>query len=284
MASAESSISHDRVTYVRWNGNNFGDNLNDLYFRDVLGIKNACGNVQELENGIFVIGFGTIFNGYLKQGKNAKLIIFGPGYGIITQTPRVECSILFVRGPLTCKCLGLPLSFAITDGAYLLRDKIFSFASEEKKIFKYGLIPHHNFFSKKTFTKAQNKNENLQLIDPTLPVPDFIKKVAQCEKFICESLHGAILADILSIPFCIRQTSPHFDSFKFLDWTSSVEIDLNLEGLLVDEIKPADFDNAVFTNSRQHIKEERYKLLFEKEEELKYQVLNKNWKNLFFRY
>ena len=56
MTSPESSISHDRVSYVRWMGNNFGDNLNDLYFRNVLGIKIVAGMVRNLKTESLLLG------------------------------------------------------------------------------------------------------------------------------------------------------------------------------------------------------------------------------------
>ena len=198
--------------------------------------------------------------------------MFGSGFGIISKAPQVKCHVFFVRGPLTCSNLGLSSNLAITDGAYLLRDQIFSFAKHEKKHFKYGVIPHHNALSKKIFNKLEHNNDHVQLIDPVLSTEEFIKKVAQCEKVICESLHGAIIADILSVPFCIRQTTQQFDSFKFLDWTSSMGIDLGLEGIVNHDFEANNFDKATYINSSQNIKEQKYKLLLEKEQELK-QVL-----------
>lgn len=198
--------------FIRWPGNNFGDNLNNIIF-PMLGVNNLLEYKKHLsikEN--TYLGLGSIIGKRL----NKPVTVLGSGIG--SGLPNINnLKFGFVRGKITCKTLGIEEKYAIGDTAYYLKDYMQNLSSN-KKTCKVGIIPHH---------KTKMINKNLNIIHPSLPVEDFIKRVSECEYVLCEAMHGAICADILRVPFAAIQINNDFNRIKWNDWASVLDINLD---------------------------------------------------------
>jgi succinoglycan biosynthesis protein ExoV len=97
-----------------------------------------------------------------------------------------------------------------------------------------------------------------RFIPPTLPVEEFFEAIRGCGRVLCESLHGAIVADALRIPWaalrCLNQRlegDTHF--FKWKDWCGS--LGLEFHALELPPLWDRD-DRKLFAAVRQNIKEQ----------------------------
>jgi succinoglycan biosynthesis protein ExoV len=217
------------VSLIYCKSKNFGDRLNiDLAAN--LGIATLRHNSREVaDDDVAVLGIGTILNDALRVGPATRLIVFGSGFGYPQKTIRLpkRLDIRFLRGPLSCQALGLPASAALADGAYLFRDEFRRLAEGVRQSEPVGYLPHRTSLE----TQLPLWREPWlvpQRIDPSLPPKDYVRRVAACRHIVTECLHGAILADILRIPFTVVQSAPTFHSFKWLDWAASLDLDLSI--------------------------------------------------------
>jgi succinoglycan biosynthesis protein ExoV len=208
---------------------NFGDRLN-LHLASNLGIATLRHNTRDLvTEDVAVLGIGSILNDHLRIAPTTKLIVFGSGFGYPQKSLRLpqRLDIRFLRGPLSCQALGLPETAALADGAYLFRDEFRRMAQGVRQSEAVGYLPHHASLE----TQLPLWREPWlvpQRIDPSLSPKDYVRRVAACRHVVTECLHGAILADILRIPFTVVQTAPTFHSFKWVDWAASLGLDLSL--------------------------------------------------------
>ena len=203
-----------------WNGGNFGDEINvDIWeriFPDIIDFENEY--IRGESTDIF-IGIGTLLNEQIPD-INTK-IIFGSGVGY--GTPQIDDSwlVMFVRGPLSCEQLNIDKSNFITDPALLLVNYY------EKKTIKgrIGFMPHHDSLSSLDWNKLCNQL-GLMYLDPTADYNNSLRDLLSCEKVIAEAMHGAIVADAFDIPWCAVSLHGHINTFKWLDWTKSLNVEL----------------------------------------------------------
>lgn len=204
------------LKYVRWPGNNFGDNLNDVIFES-LGITDRVdfkkSNLGSLDENC-LLGLGTIINRKI----HSPCTVVGSGCNGSSK-PSADIKYSFVRGRLTAEFLGLHPSAAAGDLAYYLLPWAQALA-ESSKDADVGIVPHW-----KTSISGPN------VIHPDLPVKDFVKAVSRKKMILAEAMHGAICADMLRIPFAPVSIGGDIDSFKWLDWASMLDINLEFGDL-----------------------------------------------------
>ena len=148
-------------------------------------------------------------------------IIFGTGVGYGSSLPVLDSSwhILFVRGPLSAKKLGLSSRDAITDSAMLIRN-FYSKANGNL----IGFMPHvsqdvqGNFHWRKLCKKL-----GYLYISPQAEVATVLAQIRSCKLLLSEAMHGAIVADALRVPW-IPLASSDVLPFKWLDWCQSLEL------------------------------------------------------------
>lgn len=218
---------------------NFGDRLNVDLARN-LGIKTLRHNTRdEIADDIAVLGIGSILNDRLRVKPTTRLVVFGSGFGYPLKSFRLpkRLDIRFLRGPLSCQALGLPQSAALADGAYLFRDEFRRLAAPVRQTELVGYLPHHTSLDVQ-LPLWREPWLVPQRIDPDLPPQDYVRRVAACRHIVTECLHGAILADVLRIPFTVVQSAPTFHSFKWLDWAAALNLDLSL-AFLSSETAPS---------------------------------------------
>jgi len=204
-------------SYLKWPGNNFGDKLNDIIF-PMLGVTNCIEykkpNLINLTSAT-ALGLGTL----LTKKVRSPVTVFGSGADG-SRKPNVNLNYKFVRGKYTANYLNLDNSLAIGDTAYFLKNYIQNLDVGFKNC-DIGIIPHY---------VNDNEIDQDNIISPTLPIEEFIKKVSQCKIILAEAMHGAICADILRIPWApitINNIKYPIQYFKWNDFASVFDIQLD---------------------------------------------------------
>lgn len=220
-----------KLYYYKDSIGNFGDDLNAVIWDKIWP------NYSQYSKADWLVGIGSIFTGKLNQLSGIKLIM-GSGYWpTVDGKPDLEnCSIGFVRGPLSCRELGINNKFAITDTAVLIINQISNKVKSDDRI---GFMPHcatHNVFDCAKIAEMAG----FRYIDPTGPVQTVLDAIMGSKKIIVEAMHGAIVADAMGIPwqrisiFNRKLTPGSVVDFKWQDWGSTLELDTTptIESLL----------------------------------------------------
>jgi hypothetical protein len=217
--------------YFKSKHGNFGDDLNPWLWPQLFeGINTGTTDV--------FLGIGSILhaeNAVFNTLQGRKKIVFGTGIrpsSIYTNLKMDESwDVKFLRGPLSTTALQKKYEY-ITDAAYALRqlpdfDKVIN---QEKK-YEVSLMPY--FHSLEFFDWEQICKElGYHYISPFSEngVEETLKEIAASKVLITEAMHGAIVADILRVPWHrFILTTPYTEGamvseFKWSDWLQSVGI------------------------------------------------------------
>ena len=213
------------IEYCRTKTYNFGDDLNLWLWPQLMGHE-----VFKNDDNIFFLGIGTIltkkrFENYLSNAD--KIVVFSSG-GWEQSCPKLDerCIVYGVRGPFTAEKLGVSSSLAIGDGAYLLADFLPD-CNQQKDI---GFIPHHK---SEAFIDWELicKQVGLKFISPQQPVEKCLQEMSSCKKILAEAMHGAIVADVMRIPWMAVSFSPLFCKYKWLDFAEPLDLKINFNEL-----------------------------------------------------
>ena len=208
-------------------GNNFGDSLNPLLLSKLLP------DFFDDKDDIVFLGIGSILGLEKGSSNTKKIIVFSTGYGagrpdIYGEEPKLtsKYDIRCVRGPLTAKYFNLDNKRAVCDGAILLPDVLPNFTPGKKK-YKYSFIPHH--VSENMFDRWGSlfNDSSIHFISPASNVEEVISQIVASECVITEAMHGAILADCYRVPWIPVKMFSHINSFKWMDWLASFNMDYN---------------------------------------------------------
>lgn len=212
-----------KLEYARLTKRNFGDDLNPWLWPKVLP---GCFNPDD---GVIFLGIGTILTQkrYEQVLRNArKIVVFSSGtwendHPVLNDQ---QWKVYGVRGPLTARNLGLPLSYVCGDGAYLLRN----FIDPQPASMRHGtaFIPHHrseDIFDFHSICSALG----MQFVTTRQPVESFLATINQHEYVIAEAMHGAIAADALRVPWRAVRFGPDFSLGKWNDWGQSMDISIS---------------------------------------------------------
>ena len=198
--------------YCKMPEGNVGDDLNEIIWPNYLDV-NAIADDHE------VVGIGSLLNHFMPQANNYTILSAGVGYGPLPNS-YPEWDIIALRGTLSAKKLGVAhkKDIVLLDGAYLLLDcyPLPALRSENK----IGYVPHVASLKFGDWQAVCDK-ANLTLIDPRLPLDEFLLALSQCDKVLCEAMHGAILADIMRIPWQPVKAYAHINTHKWDDWLSA---------------------------------------------------------------
>jgi succinoglycan biosynthesis protein ExoV len=197
---------------------NFGDSLNPVLWNWIY--VNLC----EVEPEWDVYGVGTLLKRDNDSKKSNNKLIMGSGYGYGKPVKlNSNWHIGFVRGPMSSSKLKISPEFGIGDPAPLLllhpNFKIFSTSKRCGNL----ILPHHrseelidwSHISELTGFRYCSPNQNPR---------DVISQIASAELVLTESLHGAIFAEFLNIPWVPFVSTKHINSFKWQDWCQSLQI------------------------------------------------------------
>ena len=202
-----------KLVYCQVNGGNFGDDLNPLLWREIFPRFET-----EQSDQCAIYGIGTILSS--KHSSFRHKIVLGSGYtGKILDLRRDhKWKFAWVRGPLTAERLCLHKDLALTDPSILwsgLRQRCVD------KHWEVGFVPHHKTMSHFAWEEIAART-GVHLIDPRQAPTEVAAEIAQCERLISESLHGAIFADGLRVPFLPIILAHRFNIFKWRDWLLSM--------------------------------------------------------------
>ena len=200
---------------------NFGDDLNDwMWDKYFPGLFDGKPDIA-------VIGIGTLLGtGAIRATPLAKKrIVFGTGSGYSSiHELDATWDVRFVRGPRTAKMFGLNSSKAITDPAILTSQ----FVDNPDKEFEVSFIPHHSSLFYGDWSEVC-EHANINLIDPRCDGRKVIDVISKSEVVLAESMHGAIVADSLRVPWIPVSTSNHILKFKWLDWAESMNLNIEMD-------------------------------------------------------
>ncbi|MGK8931718.1 polysaccharide pyruvyl transferase family protein [Pluralibacter gergoviae] len=197
---------------------NFGDDINKWIWDELKP------GFFDNDSSIMVSGIGTIISSSMPPAAKWYVLSSGIGYGFPPKDFGGDSwEILSVRGPLTAKVLGLDDHHYITDGAALLSTlKRFESIPENSRngvIF----IPHHHALLTGKWEDVC-RNANIEFVNPQWDADVVINKIRHAKLVLADAMHGAIIADAMRVPWVPLVTSPQINSFKWLDWTSTVNI------------------------------------------------------------
>jgi succinoglycan biosynthesis protein ExoV len=195
---------------------NFGDELNTwLWHRLLPGLLDD-------DDGTLFVGIGTLLNDRLPRAR--ETVVFGAGVGYGTGLPQTlrGWRIYCLRGPLSARALNVSPSLAVTDPALLVR-RLLGGATAPKSQ-RLAFMPH--WMSAGALWEDACREAGLGYIDPRRPVEEVLDAISGTETLLTESLHGAIVADALRVPWaCVQDaTNPSLLPFKWHDWCASVGV------------------------------------------------------------
>ena len=221
---------------------NFGDDLNPFLFPRMFP------GLLDENQGELLVGIGTILNH--KVPKEPFKYVFGSGfgYGGRPDFSSNRWKIYCVRGPHTAASLKLDRSLAATDPAALVSRYIPHFCGKPSG---YGFIPHFESLDLGFWPEAASE-AGLRFINPRASLHEVINGIQSCEVVITESLHGAIVSDCLRIPWIAVRPIVESHRKKWLDWASSLEINLHAKQLVSSSQSEA--RNAIWNRIRGPVK------------------------------
>lgn len=215
----------DYIYYKDAKGN-FGDDLNAWLWPKFFGAAHS--------NGDAFVGIGSILckdSPLFKDLQHKRKIVFGTGVRPSYQAFKFDPSwdVKFLRGPFSSNYFNNKHEY-IADAAYGLgmMDDYSDYVNTPKK-YKVSVIP---YFKSLEFFNWQAICDKLgyHYISPQAEngIAETLREIAASEYIITEAMHGAIIADILRVPWSrFVLTTPYTEGsgvseFKWMDWLYSI--------------------------------------------------------------
>jgi succinoglycan biosynthesis protein ExoV len=205
-----------QLVYFRGRQPNFGDDLNAVLWPRLLP-RLFTGTGPD-----GFLGIGTLIG--MKAPGCIRLHVFstGAGYQAI-ETWRIERRIWCVRGPLTARLLGVEPDVALTDGAILALDVLDGSSADSSNGQTVGVVPHWESLHFPGWQEACD-TAGFRLITPVDTPANVHAAIGSVSLVLTESLHGAILADAMGIPWVPFITTRNVSALKWVDWCLSVGV------------------------------------------------------------
>lgn len=204
--------------YYRDPEGNFGDDLNEWMWEELLP------GMWDDTDDISFCGIGTIID--FRMAPDRTWIVFSSGVGykaLPVDFGGPNWNIVSVRGPLTAEVLGVSDSKAVTDGAILLHllPEGTPLAPDEREGIVF--VPHQKAAQAGLWTDACEK-VGIHCLDHTADLLENLNRLRRAKLVLADAMHGAIVADTLRVPWVPLMTSKEINSFKWLDWTESMNV------------------------------------------------------------
>ncbi|ANI88863.1 hypothetical protein A9P82_05895 [Arachidicoccus ginsenosidimutans] len=218
------------LLYFKSKKGNFGDDLNPWLWPQLFDMK-----AKEKEAKFLGIG-SILHNGNPDLIKYAqyKKIVFGTGIRPNKDYSKFAIDatydIRYLRGPQSSKMLNDKYKY-IADAAYcirILQDFDSKFCNTPKK-YQLSLMPYFHsieFFDWEKLCKSIGAHYISPLSENGVEAT--LREIAQSQFLITEAMHGAILADILRVPWHrFVLSTPYTEGariseFKWTDWQESI--------------------------------------------------------------
>jgi succinoglycan biosynthesis protein ExoV len=208
--------------YVDGTTTNFGDDLNRWMWSDLLGIP------LDVDDGSVLLGIGTVLSKeFVPPG--LKYFVLGSGAGY--DAPPADFgspawTILAVRGPLTAAALSLPPEKAVTDAAALIRLLPDCQPLPEHERSGILFMPHYEVLPAGNWRQVCAL-AGFEFLDPLADSRETLQRIRKAKLVIADAMHAAIVADALRVPWIPVALSPKTNTFKWMDWTLSLDLDYN---------------------------------------------------------
>jgi len=201
-----------QIKYCPIEGGNFGDALNTMVWDKLFP------NLTQLKDGILVYGIGTLLDG--RHDRSRKKIVLGSGLGEAhAALPDPNWDFRWVRGPLSAHEFGISSDLALGDPAVLWPElRAGCGGTADGPI---GLIPHYRTWDSYDW-EAVAAHAGMVAINPRQTPGAVIEQTRGCSRIMAESLHGAICADAMAIPWAPCVLAHRFNDFKWMDWLATV--------------------------------------------------------------
>jgi len=180
---------------------NVGDDINAHLWPAILGDALAASPYD------WLVGIGTILDERILRLDGEVLVA---GAGVRPGKRRLELpsrvTICAVRGPLSAANLGLSEDLVGCDPGFFVRNLGFQKTTVSGRT---GFVPHI-YSEQNTTIAAVVRNAGFHVISPMSDHRVFLGELVTCERVFTESLHGAIFADALRIPWARVKVSSHY--------------------------------------------------------------------------
>lgn len=207
---------------------NVGDELNRWLWPALLGDLSPEGT-----DGAVLLGIGTLLNREfclrLDGAHRINVLGTGAGYGL-PPLPDERWHYYAVRGPRSAKAMGLPSEQAVADAAYLLATLDWASWAPASAAGKIVVVPHHRSLRLVDWS-AICERAGLTFLSPLLPAELFMRELASADLVLAEAMHGAILADILRVPWVPFSFGGQFNPDKWYDWAEAFAVSLQVTEL-----------------------------------------------------
>jgi succinoglycan biosynthesis protein ExoV len=204
--------------YYFTKSSNFGDSLNGWLWQRLLP------EAWDAADGVRFAGVGTIINADMPAAR--RWIVFGSGVGYGGPPPYFggpDWTVVAVRGPLSAAVLGLPAEAAVTDGAMLLATLPEYAPLPAESRAGVVFVPHFEAERGAAWPLACDK-AGIEYVNPLGDSRAVIDRIRRARLVIAEAMHAAIVADALRVPWVPVASSPQVSTFKWLDWTRSMDL------------------------------------------------------------
>jgi len=207
----------------RWQGpaRNFGDELNTVLWPVLLP------DFFDEDPSERFIGIGSVLD-RRHDGGGGKLVA-GSGYGGYQEPPDLGMgwTISWVRGPRTARLLGLPDRFGVGDPASLLPLTGLVPVGPAVRI---AFMPHFESAAVGAWDAAAAAS-GIALIDPRGEPLEVAAAIAGCDTLMSEALHGAIVADAMSVPWIAIEPLAPIHRAKWHDWADTLALTIRFQKL-----------------------------------------------------
>ncbi|WP_343546715.1 polysaccharide pyruvyl transferase family protein [Sphingobium yanoikuyae] len=206
-----------KLFYYRAKEGNFGDDLNGWLWEEL-----APGRWSDEADTLFC-GIGTIIGNHMPPASRIRIFSSGLGYRPVPEDFSTDrWDVVALRGPLTARVLNRP-DRAIADGALLLStlDRLTPLPEAERG--RPIFIPHYEAMDEGDWAAAC-ATADVKLVDPRQCAHQVIDEIRRSRLVIADSMHAAIIADTLRVPWIPVSSSGGINSFKWLDWSLSLNL------------------------------------------------------------
>lgn len=201
-----------KIKYCPIEGGNFGDTLNTMVWDRLFP------DLTKLKDGILVYGIGTLLDG--RHDRSLKKVVLGSGLGEARAAlPDPNWEFRWVRGPLSAHEFGISSDLALGDPAVLWPELQAGCGGAPDG--PVGLIPHYRTWDSYDWVQVA-ANAGMVAINPRQSPSEVIAQTRACSRIMAESLHGAICADAMAIPWAPCILAHRFNEFKWKDWLATV--------------------------------------------------------------
>lgn len=210
-----------KLFYYKSAVGNFGDDLNEWLWSRF--IPQGWSD----DSKVLFSGIGTIIGNPMPPADRVVIFSSGVGYSPVPidfHGPRFD--VRAVRGPLSAKILGLDNSKVVADGALLL-SQLPEFAPlPEAQRSGVLFVPHYEALENPVWKDIAIAS-GVELLDPRSESRMVVSKIRAAKLVIADSMHAAIVADTMRVPWVPVATSYASNTFKWLDWSMALQIKYN---------------------------------------------------------